>query len=194
MPRTRRCSFCRRTGHDRRNCQSLRTRQQRQRHRQQQPQQQSLLHCVLCQSNTHDSYDCPIISEDTILFTPPPSPIQYYMQYHVRSHNSYTSPSTQPQQVHQQQHPKIYWDQCGKCGLQNNGGICDCGEKQVVPVPCKENGMYECTVCYTDLKILNKVTTKCGHHYCIDCFLGHYTSNNPSAKNCPMCRATLLEV
>ena len=178
MPRrTRRCRNCHRTGHDRRNCSQLQVQQQQQQP-QPQPQQQPVqIHCVLCGSRYHDSYDCPILVEDEVIVPPPP-------------------PTPRPRQLSQpsSNRQKINWDTCGNCGLPNDGGTCSCGEKQVAPVPPNEEGIYECTICYTDLKELNKVTTKCGHHYCIDCFLHHFTSGNPSSKNCPMCRADLLEV
>lgn len=167
MPgRARRCSICRRTGHDRRNCNQLQVQQQ----------QYVEIHCVLCESRHHDLFDCPIIMEyDVILPRTPPS-------------TQRTVSLSSPQSSH-----RIHWDTCGKCALPNNGGICSCGEKQVAPVPPNEDGIYECTICYADLKELNKVTTKCGHHYCVDCLLHHFTSSNPSSKSCPMCRADLLE-
>ena len=200
MPRTaRRCRICRETGHNRRNCPNMHLHQQLQFQQQQQQQQELLFQqqqhqlqiqqqqhhlqiqqqeqqfCVLCGSPHHATIDCPILNDDVILPSPPPPP-------------SSSTPLTVSSSH------KIHWDACGKCGLTNNGGICSCGEKQVAPVAPNEEGIYECMICYTYLKELNKVTTKCGHHYCVDCFLLHFTSSNPSSKSCPVCRANLLEV
>jgi len=210
MSRTaRRCGICRETGHNRRNCPNMHLHQQlqfqqqqqqqqmlfqqQQQQQQQQHQQQQMLFqqqqhhlqiqqqeqfCVLCGSPHHATIDCPILNDDVMLPSPPPPPPP--------------PPSSTPLTVSSSH--KIHWDACGKCGLPNNGGICSCGEKQVAPVAPNEEGIYECMICYTYLKELNKVTTKCGHHYCVDCFLLHFTSSNPSSKSCPICRAKLLEV
>ena len=67
-------------------------------------------------------------------------------------------------------------------------------KKHVIPVPKNDNGVHECTICYVNLRELNKVTTKCGHHFCIDCFLSNHDSNQASSGDCPMYRAQILEV
>ena len=121
--------------------------------------------CILCGSSEHDVLDCPITQRRL-------------------------------NQLSVSAKKKIHWDKCGKCGAENTGTkyCVPCGEKNVIPVPKNDKGVHECTICYVDLRELNKVTTKCGHHFCIDCFLSHHDSNQASSGDCPMCRAQILEV
>jgi len=148
--------------------------------------------CGICRETGHNRRGCPrnelnILNRQSAL-----DAINRAMQIklcvlcHSESHDYRTCPFRKPAK-------RIHWDKCGKCGLDNTGPICICGEKQVVPVQPNEEGFHECTICLTNLRELNKVTTKCGHHFCVDCFLFHYTSENPGSGICPMCRAKLLE-
>ena len=138
--------------------------------------------CVVCDDRNHDYHSCPFrgfFGEDNepVIVQPPPPP--------PPAAAAAAEPASN----------RINWDKCGKCGTENTNKICtNCGDKQIEPVPKNENGYHECSICYTNLRELNKVTTKCGHHYCIDCFLSHFNSNQPSSGDCPMCRAKILEV
>jgi hypothetical protein len=50
----------------------------------------------------------------------------------------------------------------------------------------------DCSICWSDLKETNKVVTKCGHSYCMDCFLKH-TQGTVANNKCPMCRTELFQ-
>jgi hypothetical protein len=170
--RTRRCTLCSETGHDRRTCPRYNV-----------PRVQNNQvneHCAICDSPTHDFWTCPM-----------------NMLYNIESQQLFVSealPSPVVVPPATQSSKRIHWDKCAKCGTENTHTHCQtCGEKQVAPVPKNEEGVHECTICYTNLRELNKVTTKCGHHYCIDCFVAHFTSKQASSGDCPMCRAQLLE-
>lgn len=187
----RRCDNCRLTGHDTRNCPTLIEHRADERsmnrlcyicnetghdpsrcqHSGDNNQEHSVF-CFLCEENGHILFDCPF--HKCILEKNMEDVVNMDLQRHLNK-------------------TRINWDKCGKCGADNTGSICSCGEKQVTTVPCNEKGIFECTICYTDLRELNKVTTKCGHHFCVDCFLAHYTSNHASSSDCPMCRAGLIE-
>lgn len=188
MP-SRRCGICREPGHDRRNCPTVADVHAANAANAANAAADAVAHphdnmyidveieldpdvvvdesgetCILCGSFEHEVFDCPI------------------------AHRQMNSQSRSMKK-------KIYWDKC-KCGKENNGSTycCACGEKQIAPVPKNEKGVYECGICYADLRELNKVTTKCGHHFCIDCFLAHHNSGQASSGDCPMCRAQILEV
>jgi hypothetical protein len=189
---TRRCGICHQTGHNRRNCPNH------------QPVMENVQsnhirrsNCMLC-GGAHDPYNCPILQDE-------PQGEYFYMENveNVQNDNYQDvigdfsnmnqvvpppPPPSPPSQI-----SKINWDKCSQCGKPNQGKTCSCGAKMITEVPCNSQGFYECTICYNDLKDLNKVTTKCGHHFCIDCFVSHYNSNQAMSTKCPMCRAELLE-
>lgn len=176
---TRRCGICRQTGHDRRKCS----------HQHSRPLNRSSHEqiCMLCEGR-HNPYDCPILQDE-------PNIEYSEMEYLIDEYSDVDRvlPPPPPPPSPPSQTVKLNWDQCGHCGKPNHGKICSCGENMITAVACDENGFYDCTICYRQMKELNKVTTKCGHHFCIDCFLSHYTSNQGMSKKCPMCRANLVE-
>lgn len=181
---TRRCGLCRQNGHDRRNCPQ----------RQQNVQQVDQQICMLC-NGAHNPYDCPILQDEPNDDHDEPNDEHYdhvNIQY-IQNEYSDIDHRIPPQPPPPSPSSKIHWDKCGQCGKQNQGKICSCGAKMITQVPCNSDGFYECTICYNELKDLNKVTTKCGHHFCVDCFLSHYTSNQGMSGKCPMCRTELLE-
>ena len=189
MPSRRNCNNCRRMGHTVRNCPEL---------LQQRSYGHSINHeCYICHSPGHNTSLCPLNGANNqqysmfcflceeyghVLFD---CPIHAAIQEH-----NIVNEDVKPPYMNK---PKINWDKCGKCGANNTGSVCECGEKQVTQVQCDANGVFECMICYTDLRELNKVTTKCGHHFCVDCFLNHYTSKQKSSSDCPICRAGLIE-
>ena len=186
----RRCGICRQLGHTRRNCPDNPPNQIVP------PVNNVPQNCMLC-GGAHNPYDCHILRDE-------PNGEYFYIENVENVQNEYhhnvmderaimnqivpPHPPSQPSQT-----PKIHWDKCGQCGHPNQGKICRCGAKMITEVPCNSEGVYECTICYNDLKDLNKATTKCGHHFCIDCFVSHYTSQQSMSGKCPMCRAELLD-
>jgi hypothetical protein len=193
MP-VRRCGICREPGHTRRTCPENAMDGNRQ-----QQQQHSVQQCRICNIPGHDHFHCPYrgFHDDSCIYC---DSLDHDI-FNCPIAHSLLQPQPlqpqplQPQPLQPQPHAKkIYWDKCRVCGAEHNGSkYCACGEKQIVPVSKNEKGVHECTICLMDLRELNKVTTKCGHHFCIDCFLAHYSSNQSSAKNCPMCRDEILE-
>lgn len=51
----------------------------------------------------------------------------------------------------------------------------------------------QCHICYMDTKNVGVITTKCGHTFCEDCILSHYTSENLYSKYCPICNVDLTK-
>ena len=52
-------------------------------------------------------------------------------------------------------------------------------------IMCKEEGEFECPICYESIENKKRMTISCGHHFCMGCTKGFLESNH---KNCPMCR------
>ncbi len=59
--------------------------------------------------------------------------------------------------------------------------------KPTKPFVQEEN---HCNICFDDLKETNKVITKCGHKFCIEC----YTRAARNKNNCAVCRKKLCSV
>ena len=57
----------------------------------------------------------------------------------------------------------------------------------------------ECPICYNPIKERNRVVTKCGHLFCLECITHHTISNLNSVSShssnlaCPMCRTSIIE-
>lgn len=212
MP-SRRCGICREVGHNRRNC--PRSANANANHRRNQQYDRP---CFICGIPGHDPSHCPMNGVDMNAALAANANDQEYIDVvfvesdeegydnlacalcESTQHEVWDCPIFQrrldPQRNSTPMKKKIHWDKCGKCGTENTGNkFCvSCGEKQIIPVPKNEKGVHECIICYANLRELNKVTTKCGHHFCIDCFLSHHDSNQASSGDCPMCRAQILEV
>lgn len=47
----------------------------------------------------------------------------------------------------------------------------------------------ECCICMETLQAKNIAVTSCGHKFCLECLLKHYSTKN----NCPLCREELLK-
>lgn len=45
----------------------------------------------------------------------------------------------------------------------------------------------ECPICFNPLENVNCCTTRCGHNFCLECFIKHTKKNN----KCPMCRGPI---
>ena len=60
------------------------------------------------------------------------------------------------------------------------------------PVKPTYSASKECSICWNNLKDTNTVVTKCGHGYCMDCFLKH-TQGTVANNKCPMCRSELFK-
>jgi hypothetical protein len=58
------------------------------------------------------------------------------------------------------------------------------GMKELISDP----PIVECMVCYEDIEC-EKVTLKCGHAYCVQCFIKHMRVGN----NCAACRANICD-
>lgn len=50
----------------------------------------------------------------------------------------------------------------------------------------------ECSICWTTLGENNKVVTKCGHVFCMDCTMKHTNTILNNRNKCPMCRSELF--
>lgn len=67
------------------------------------------------------------------------------------------------------------------------------GEHILYTPPSKPSSTSkECSICWSGLKDNNVAVTKCGHAYCMDCFLKH-TQGTVSNNKCPMCRTELFK-
>lgn len=57
----------------------------------------------------------------------------------------------------------------------------------------------ECPICYNPIKERNRVVTKCGHLFCLECITHHTISNvntvssHSSGLACPMCRTSIID-
>lgn len=47
----------------------------------------------------------------------------------------------------------------------------------------------ECCICMDTLQTKNVAVTSCGHKFCLECLLKHYSTKN----NCPLCREELVK-
>ena len=50
--------------------------------------------------------------------------------------------------------------------------------------------MVNCPICLSNIENSN-VNTPCGHNFCYNCFVTHFTSGNSYSRNCPVCRSEL---
>ena len=50
--------------------------------------------------------------------------------------------------------------------------------------------MVNCPICLNNIENSN-VNTPCGHKFCYNCFVTHFTSGNSYSRNCPVCRSEL---
>ena len=57
----------------------------------------------------------------------------------------------------------------------------------------------ECPICYNPIKDRNRVVTKCGHLFCLECITHHTisivnsVSSDSSGLACPMCRMSIID-
>jgi hypothetical protein len=91
-----------------------------------------------------------------------------------------------------------------KCGLCREEGhtrkTCPIAKKTEVaresilftPTAKPSSTFKECAICWSGLKDTNVAITKCGHSYCLDCFLKH-TQGTVANDKCPMCRSELFK-
>ena len=50
----------------------------------------------------------------------------------------------------------------------------------------------ECPICFEAIDG-GAVKTKCGHTFCFDCFMEHFSADKSNSNNCPLCRGELVK-
>lgn len=56
-------------------------------------------------------------------------------------------------------------------------------------IVARSSDITDCPICMEPLESIQNVSTKCGHKYCLKCFLQSYHKKN----SCPMCRTSIIE-
>ena len=63
--------------------------------------------------------------------------------------------------------------------------------KRPVIDPTRESEDHDCCICMEKMEKVNCCTTRCGHEFCLTCFVRH--SKGDIYAKCPLCRTTITD-